>query len=176
MGAVTLRPQTGEELGFVPLPDTGLTPLQVQPARPLARFGPRLLAGLVDGTLVMAVQALLLSPGYFYWNGRELPSDVPYVAIALSLALIPLALGVGALYYVHSWGARGATVGQRLMGLEVEGEDGTRPAGLSRAFLRLLGYVLSACLFGVGFLMIAFSGRALHDRIAGTRVVRAGKA
>ena len=176
VGAVTLRPQSGEELGFVPAPDTGLTPLQVPPARPLAGFGPRLLAALVDGSLVVAAQGLLLSPGYFYWSGRELPSDVPYVAIALTLALIPLALGVGALYYVHSWGARGATVGQRLMGLEVEGEDGTRPPGLSRAFLRLLGYALSACLFGVGFLMIAFSGRALHDRIAGTRVVKAGKA
>jgi uncharacterized RDD family membrane protein YckC len=60
----------------------------------------------------------------------------------------------------------------RVLGLEVEGEDGTRPPGLSRAFLRLLGYGLSACLFGIGFLMIAFSGRALHDRIAGTRVVK----
>jgi uncharacterized RDD family membrane protein YckC len=173
---VTLRPQTGEELGFVASPDTGLTPLQLPSTRPLAGFGPRLVAALVDVSLVMAAQALVLSPGYFYWRGRELPSDVPYIAIALSLALIPLALGVGALYYVHSWGARGATVGQRLMGLEVEGEDGTRPPGLSRAFLRLLGYALSACLFGVGFLMIAFSGRALHDRIAGTRVVRRAKA
>jgi uncharacterized RDD family membrane protein YckC len=127
---------------------------------------------VVDVSLVVAVQALVLSPGYFYWSGREWPSDVPFVAIALSLALVPLALGVGALYYVHSWGARGATVGQRLLGLEVESEDGTRPPGLSRAFLRLLGYVLSACLFGVGFLLIAFGGRALHDRIAGTRVVK----
>ena len=176
VGAVTLRPQTGEELGFIPAPDTGLTPLQLPATRPLAGFGPRLVAALVDLTLVLAAQALLLSPGYFYWRGRDLPSDVPYIAIALSLALIPLAVGVGALYYVHSWGARGATVGQSLMGLEVEGEDGTRPPGLSRAFLRLLGYALSACLLGVGFLMIAFSGRALHDRIAGTRVVKGAKA
>jgi uncharacterized RDD family membrane protein YckC len=176
VGALTLRPQAGEELGLVPAADPGLTPIQMQPTRPLAGFGPRLLAALVDLTLVAAVQALLLSPGFLYWRGRELPSEVPYVAIVLSLALIPLALGVGALYYVYSWGARGATVGQRLLGLEVEAEDGTRPAGLSRAFLRLLGYGLSACLFGVGFLLIAFTGRALHDRIAGTRVVRRGRA
>ena len=70
---------------------------------------------------------------------------------------------MGSLYYVYGWGARGATVGQDLLGLVVEAEDGTRPPGLSRAFLRLLGYGLSACLFGIGFLMIAFSGRALHD-------------
>ena len=175
-GALTLRPQTGEELGFVPPPEPGLTPILLPTARPLAGFGPRLVAAVVDATLVLAVQALVLSPGILYWRGRELPADVPYLAIALSLALVPLALGLGALYYVHSWGARGATVGQGLMGLEVEAEDGTRPPGLSRAFLRLLGYVLSACLFGVGFLLIAFGGRALHDRIAGTRVVKRGKA
>jgi uncharacterized RDD family membrane protein YckC len=177
VGAVTLRPQTGEHLGLA-ASDPGLTPIQlevVRGGRPTAGFGPRLLAGLVDVSLVAAAQAFLLSPGFLYWRGRELPSEVPYVAIALSLALIPLALGVGALYYVYGWGARGATLGQRLLGLEVEAEDGTRPPGLSRAFLRLLGYGLSACLFGVGFLLIAFSGRALHDRIAGTRVVRREK-
>jgi uncharacterized RDD family membrane protein YckC len=173
VGAVTLRPQTGDDLGLALASDPGLTPIQLETTHaPAAGFGPRLLAGLADGALVAAVQALLLSPGYFYWRGRPLPSDVPYLAIALSLALVPLALGVGALYYVYGWGARGATLGQRLLGLEVVGEDGSRPPGLSRAFLRLLGYGLSACLFGVGFLMIAFSGRALHDRIAGTRVIR----
>lgn len=176
LGAVTLRPQPGEDLGLAVAAEPGLTPILLPATRPLAGFGPRLLAGLVDASLVVAAQALVLSPGYLYWRGRALPSDVPYVAIALSLALIPLALGVGALYYVHGWGARGATVGQRLLGLEVEGEDGSRPPGLSRAFLRLLGYVLSACLFGVGFLLIAFGGRALHDRIAGTRVVKREKA
>lgn len=175
MGAVTLRPQSGEDLGLAPSPDLGLTPIRLDPsalARPAAGLGPRLLAGLLDVTLVAAVQALLLAPGFLYWRSRELPSEVPYVPIALSLALIPLALGVGALYYVYSWGTRGATLGQRLLGLEVEAEDGACPPGLSRAFLRLLGYGLSACLFGVGFLLMAFGGRALHDRIAGTRVVR----
>ena len=175
IGALTLRPQPGDELGLSMAVDSGRTPIMldaVRPASASAGFGPRLLAGLLDLALVLAAQAVLLSPGLLYWRGRELPADVPYVPIALSLALVPLALGVGALYYVYCWGARGATLGQRLLGLEVEGEDGSRPPGLSRAFLRLLGYGLSACLFGIGFLMIAFSGRALHDRIAGTRVVK----
>jgi uncharacterized RDD family membrane protein YckC len=175
IGAVTIRPQPGEDVGLAMPADSGLTPIMldaVRPARPLAGFGPRLLSGLIDTAIVLAAQAVLLSPGLLYWRGRELPAEVPYLPIALSLALVPLAIGVGALYYVYGWGARGATLGQRALGLEVEGEDGTRPPGLSRAFLRLLGYGLSACLFGIGFLMIAFSGRALHDRIAGTRVVK----
>jgi uncharacterized RDD family membrane protein YckC len=177
-GALTLRPQAGEDLGLTPAPEVRPAPIAlaaVQPTRPLPAlvgFGPRLLAGLVDAALVGSVQALLLSPGILYWRSRDLPADVPYLAIALSLALVPLAAGVGAFYYIHSWGARGATLGQQLLGLEVQGEDGTRPPGLARAFLRLLGYGLSACLFGLGFLLIAFGGRGLHDRIAGTRVVR----
>jgi uncharacterized RDD family membrane protein YckC len=67
---------------------------------------------------------------------------------------------------------KGATPGKRLLGLAVEGEQGAGPVGASRAALRLLGYLLSAVLFGIGFLMAAFGGLALHDRIAGTRVVR----
>jgi uncharacterized RDD family membrane protein YckC len=170
-GSVTLRPHEPEEMSRA-LPDvTGATVLPRAVVVP-APTGARLLAGLCDTALVLAVQALVLMPGVLYWRSRELPSEVPYLAIALSLALIPLALGLGAGYYLHSWGVRGSTLGQRLFGLEVEAEDGSRPPGLSRAFLRLLGYGFSACLFGAGFLPIAFSGRALHDRIAGTRVVR----
>jgi uncharacterized RDD family membrane protein YckC len=169
-GAVTLRPQEPEEVQAALPEATGA--LRLPTSSTPAPLGARLLAGLCDVLLVLAAQALVLTPGILYWRARELPSEVPYLAIALSLALIPLALGLGAGYYLHSWGVRGSTLGQRLLGLEVEGEDGTRPPGLSRAFLRLLGYGFSCCLFGAGFLPIAFSGRALHDRIAGTRVVR----
>ena len=50
-------------------------------------------------------------------------------------------------------------------------EDGSEPIGLSRAAVRVLGYLLSGLTLGIGFLMIAFGG-SLHDRLAGTRVVR----
>ena len=90
----------------------------------------------------------------------------------LALTLVPLAAGLGVAYYVYSWGIRGATPGQRFFELTVESEDGQRPIGLGRAGLRFLGYLLSLASLGVGFLMIAFTGSGLHDRIAGTRVVR----
>ena len=54
----------------------------------------------------------------------------------------------------------------------VQAEDGTHPIGVPRASMRLLGYILSGALFGIGFLMIALGGSALHDRLAGTRVMR----
>jgi uncharacterized RDD family membrane protein YckC len=90
----------------------------------------------------------------------------------MSAALLPLAVALGAVYYVYFWGTRGATPGKRLVGIAVEGEDDASPIGTSRALVRLLGYVLSAALLGAGFIMIAFGMTSLHDRIAGTRVVR----
>ena len=148
-------------------------------AAPLAEagFAPRLVAGVIDFGIVAAVQALLLAPVAQHWWARELPpnpSDVPFLPIFVSLAMVPIALVLGCAYYVVFWGLKGWTPGKRVAGLTVVAEDGTTPLGMSRATMRVLGYVASTLLLGVGFLMIAFGGTALHDRIAGTRVVRRG--
>ncbi len=48
-----------------------------------------------------------------------------------------------------------------------------RPRDTARS--RLLAALASALLLGAGFLMIAFGGTGLHDRMAGTRVMRRGE-
>src|SRR5205807_7044828 len=71
-------------------------------------------------------------------------------------------------------GLTGRTVGKWTTGLRIERTDGSLP-GIIRVLLRhLVGYPLSLLPFGLGFLMVAVSptGRALHDLIAGTIVVR----
>jgi uncharacterized RDD family membrane protein YckC len=71
-------------------------------------------------------------------------------------------------------GLTGRTVGKWTTGLRIERTDGRLP-GIGRAAVRhLLGYPLSLLPFGLGFLIVAVSptGRALHDLIAGTIVVR----
>jgi uncharacterized RDD family membrane protein YckC len=149
------------------------------PPAPLASFGRRLGGGLIDLLAVGLGQSLLLAPAFFYWRSHEVgptPADVPFTPIVLSLALVPVALALGAFYFVYYWGVKGTTPGKRMLGLEVESEDGTSPLGVSRAGIRLLGYALSAALLGMGFFIVAFGGTALHDRIAGTRVVRRGRA
>lgn len=141
---------------------------------PPAGVGPRLGAGLLDALVVSLIEALVLAPGYLYWTSRpqpQAPSEVSFLPIAVSLALVPLALLLGAGYYVYFWGTRGATPGKGLFGLAVEGEDGAFPIGIPRASLRVLGYVLSGLVLGIGFVMVLFGGRGLHDHIAGTRVV-----
>ncbi|PYQ23735.1 MAG: hypothetical protein DMF81_07790 [Acidobacteria bacterium] len=144
-----------------------------------ASFGLRLGGGLLDVLAVGLGQTLLLAPAILYWRWRDLgptPADVPFLPIVLSLALVPVALALGAFYFVYYWGVRGTTPGKRLLGLGVEGDDGSSPIGVSRAAVRLAGYVLSGLLLGMGFFIVAFGGTALHDRIAGTRVVRRGRA
>jgi len=142
-----------------------------------AGFGRRLAAGLIDHALVAFGQALLVAPVAWYWWARRSPadpSDVTFLPIVLSLLLVPLAAILGTAYFVYGWGVRGATPGKRALGIAVEGADSSFPIGLSRAALRLFGYALSGMLLGVGFVMIASEGGALHDRMAGTRVTRRG--
>ena len=140
-----------------------------------AGFGPRLAAGLIDGLVVAVGQSVILAPALAYWWSREAPqasTEVGFWPILLSLALVPLALALGAVYFIYFWGVKGATPGKRVLDLAVQAEDGSHPIGVPRASMRLLGYILSGALFGIGFLMIALGGSALHDRLAGTRVVR----
>jgi uncharacterized RDD family membrane protein YckC len=160
------------------LPRPALVVGPFAPAPP-ATFARRLGAGMVDLLAVGAGVAVLLAPVILYWRARDLgptPADVPFVPIVLSLALAPVALALGAFYFLYYWGVRGATPGKRLLGLEVEGEDGASPIGIPRAAIRLAGYLLTGLLLGMGFFIVAFGGTALHDRIAGTRVVRRGRA
>jgi uncharacterized RDD family membrane protein YckC len=68
----------------------------------------------------------------------------------------------------------GRTFGKWVTGLRIERRDGV-PLSLGRSCLRhLVGYALTLATLGLGFLVAAFNieGRALHDYVAGTVVVR----
>jgi uncharacterized RDD family membrane protein YckC len=187
-GARAAAASAGAAASVAPRPAAGPRPAPAPPPRAVetkveslpseagpAGFGSRLLAGLIDGAVVGVVQLVVLAPGIIYWWRRETPqasSDVGFWPILLSLGLVPLALALGAVYYIYYWGVKGATPGKRVLDLVVQAEDGAHPIGVPRASMRLLGYILSGALFGIGFLMIALGGSALHDRLAGTRVMR----
>ncbi len=154
-------------------------PAPVAPEPPRAStpapLGPRLLAGVADLLLAGALQAVVLGPVALYWWRREIPTDpsqVGFVPILVSLLALLAAWLLCGLYFVWGWGTVGATPGKKLLGLRVEGADGRFPIGPGRAGVRLLGYAASFLLLGLGFVLIALAGEGLHDRIAGTRVVR----
>ena len=140
-----------------------------------AEFGSRLAAFVVDTVFVLSGQAVLLAPVGWYWWAREAPrtpADVSFLPVLASATLVPLALLLGALYHVYFWSVKGATPGKELLDLRVETDAGASPIPLGCAALRVFGYLLSAASLGIGFLMVAFGGSGLHDRIAGTRVVK----
>jgi len=142
-----------------------------------APAGSRLAAALVDAVFVLSGQAVMLAPVAWYWWTRETPrtpAEVSLLPVVATVTLVPLALLLGGLFHLYFWTVRGATPGKELLDLRVETEDGVSPIGVGRAALRVLGYGLSAASLGVGFLMVAFGG-GLHDRIAGTRVVRVAR-
>ncbi|MFA5138727.1 MAG: RDD family protein [Elusimicrobiota bacterium] len=82
-----------------------------------------------------------------------------------------------ACYYVLLTRSGSQTLGKRLMRLKVVSMDGSGVDG-RHAFFRWLGYHVSYITLGIGYFVSAFSPekRALHDHIAGTRVVRIGDA
>jgi uncharacterized RDD family membrane protein YckC len=130
-----------------------------------AGFGIRFLAFLVD-EMILGIPLLL--GGLASMTFARGPSTSLAVTAGSLYSLFCL------FYYVYFWGARGATPGKSLLGLTVVTDSGETPIGYGRALVRLVGYGASSLLFFLGFLLIAFSPdrRALHDRIAGTRVER----
>lgn len=76
-----------------------------------------------------------------------------------------------ALYFVAFWRWRGQTPGKWLLGIRVIRVGGGK-LRVGQALLRLIGYLLSALPFYLGFLWILGpERRGLHNRLAGTAVI-----
>jgi uncharacterized RDD family membrane protein YckC len=89
-------------------------------------------------------------------------------ATLLTSQMAPLLLFA---YFAYFTAYGGRTPGKMLLGLRVVAADGT-PAGPWRCIWRTVCYLASVITWGLGFLLAAGpAGRALHDRLAGTRVV-----
>lgn len=77
-------------------------------------------------------------------------------------------------YFILGHGTDGQTLGKLFLGVRVVGSAGA-PIGYLHALGRQAAWWLSVLLFGAGFAVATFrrDRRALHDLLAGTRVVRA---
>jgi len=136
-----------------------------------AGFGIRLVAAIVDNT-ILGIPLLMAT---LLWVTFGTSGAGPRAVPIRSVFMIWIVFNVFCLsYYLWFWAARGATPGKSLLGLVVRTETGETPIGFKRAVLRMVGYLASSLILGLGFAMIAFSDdkRGLHDRIAGTRVTR----
>ena len=132
-----------------------------------APFSLRCGALLIDYILVVGVLAFATMLARVFGDARR--------GSAFVLTAGYIAVGVVAfLNFVVVAGLSGRTLGKWLAGLRVVRKDGER-LGYARSLVRhVLGYALTALTLGLGFLLAAFNsrGRALHDLLAGTVVVR----
>ena len=133
-----------------------------------APFALRCGAMLIDYIVLVGIVAFSTLIARMLGGGaRTAASSAETFGILSAVAAAVLNMGVLA-------GLTGRTLGKWATGLRVQRKDGRMP-GVGRAFLRhFIGYPLSFLTLGFGFLLAALStrGRALHDFIADTVVVR----
>lgn len=132
-----------------------------------APFSLRCGALLVDYTLVMVILAFATMLARFFDDSRW------QAATAITFGYVGAA-AAAFLNFVVLAAFAGRTLGKWVTGLRIERTDGL-PLSVSRAALRhIVGYAVTLLTLGIGFLVAAFNveGRALHDLIAGTVVVR----
>ncbi len=118
----------------------------------------------VDAAVVLAT---LRATGVEWHQASRLP------VAPLAVFLVLLAVGYLAMCTVLA----GRTFGKAAFGLAVV-EAGGRPVRLAPAVVRALIQVLTVPAAGIGFLpaLLGANRRSLYDRLAGTDVVRAGRA
>ncbi len=131
-----------------------------------APFTLRCGALLVDYIIVVGLVAFATILARVFGDGRS-------GGLLLTVGYLT-ALGVAFLNLVVVAGFSGRTIGKWVAGLRIERRDG-EPLSFGRALMRhLVGYPLTILTLGIGFLIAAFNseGRALHDLLAGTVLVR----
>ena len=130
-------------------------------------FWIRVVAYIIDAILISLVFGVVTSIfGIRYINMDDLSQIDPTTNL--------LSLAIAWLYFaLLESSERGATVGKMAMGLRVVSNDGKRISFMN-ATGRYFAKILSAMIFCIGFIMIAFTDRkrGLHDMIASTLVIK----
>jgi uncharacterized RDD family membrane protein YckC len=154
--SASVRPMTS-------LPRAAVPTSVLESIRPLVRFA----AALIDGVILLGIDAAVV---YFTVRMAGLSMDqwttLPVAPLATFLTLLTVS------YLCAFTAVGGQTIGKMALGTCVVDDDG-RPVDAARALRRTSAAIVSFLFFGLGFIPALFGEhRALHDRYAGTRVVR----
>lgn len=185
-----------------PPPPTGLPPgvgwappvparQEVAPGLVFSDTLARVVAYVIDGLLIALVAGILAEP--LGWNALPVGYD-PFSDESFRTTEYAILTAVlGALYFIASWsGGRRATLGQRLLKIQVANAFDGRPLSLDQAarrwlglgeFLPLLGITPGLGVLASGLQLIwvivllittatSPTKQGLHDRIANSAVVR----
>jgi uncharacterized RDD family membrane protein YckC len=171
-----------EELPRPVTPSARLAPGAVRPARPAALeptradaagAGARLLAAAIDALIVGGLTFVVL---HFTLQMTRL--DFGHLHLLPKVPLITFLLLLNGGYFVAFTAAGGQTIGKMAAGIRVvpvdPGARALQRVPLGHAVVRVAGYAVSLLPAGLGYLpaLVGQDRRAIHDRLADTRVIR----
>jgi uncharacterized RDD family membrane protein YckC len=133
-------------------------------------LGVRVGAGLIDVLLLLVINAAVL---YLTLRVTGLQNTVEDLRVLPPVPLIGFIATLTFGYVAAFTVAGGQTIGKMMFSLRVIGDDG-RAVDAAGGMLRALGCMLVPITLGLSYLPALFTSdhRALHDRLAGTRVVQ----
>jgi len=136
-----------------------------------ASIGARLVGGVIDVLILTAIGSLVL-----YLTLRICGVSWARLAIIPPVPFVSFLLLIAGGYFTLFTAAAGQTIGKMAVGIRVvpmDAQQGRVPVGHS--VLRAAAYAISALPVGLGFLpaLAGADRRAIHDRLADTRVVKA---
>ena len=137
----------------------------------LAGIGSRVAAFIIDLILILGTAALTLGVGLFFTGVGFSIGSGRFINVLIPIYLILLFLG--STYFVFLEGFTGKTIGKMILGIRIIRDDG-ESMRLWEAFVRWLGYFVSAFFIFVGFIWAIFDSKnqTWHDKFAGTYVVK----
>lgn len=142
-----------------------------------AGFLSRFIALFIDG-IAINVLAWIVTWVFTMLIGMTAESSSDAMALiggTMAILLIVILFLFQFLYYGYFWSKDGQSIGKKLMGVKVVSQDG-QPLSFLKAGLRgTIGYWISGLVFALGFIWAAIdaNGETWHDKIFGTRVVKA---
>jgi len=131
-----------------------------------ARIG----AGVIDALLIASLNGAVI---YLTLRVTGLQNSLADVRLLPPVPFVGFLAAIAFGYVAAFTVGGGQTIGKMLLNLRVIGDDG-RPVDAAGGMLRAVGCMLVPATFGLSYLPAIFTSdhRAVHDRIAGTRVVQ----
>ncbi|MES1261289.1 MAG: RDD family protein [Acidobacteriota bacterium] len=135
-----------------------------------AGFWIRAVAYIIDGAVIALIRSIILLPLGFSMLESH-PFRSPWFFIRMGEAQLS-GFAISLCYFIFFWTQFGATPGKMVCRLKVVTPRGDL-ISLGTAAGRYFGQILSGLILCIGFMMAGWDDekRALHDRLADTRVI-----
>ena len=128
---------------------------------------------LFTSLFVLFIGMLALSISFLSHYREMLPERFEQMTITFVFIYLFMTIFISMFYFTYFHGVAGQTPGKMIFGLKVVQSTGEQMT-FGLAFLRWVGYVISAVVLYLGFVWIAIDAnkQGWHDKIAGTVVIR----